>query len=275
MKRHRIPPEVDEMLWKVVESQDKGVAQEFERRYPQYRGELMKRQAMLDALRRARPTNVSYQAAFRVSEVRLSKGGTSRPNFSRRFWWIPLTAVFLGSVALASYWLTRGLVGSANLQPLESQTFPAPHRTTSPSSIAEEMHPVPQQLREEGTPGSAHRPFTPPSGTPQVVLRTEGLSLHKALQEISRQTQTPVAIMPEVPDVALDLRGFSEPSLPPGELSLPVDEMLLLLEKVAPIRVLDNGPEGYVILPIEKIQNALLPRLESSPKVSEKQARLP
>ncbi len=250
MKKKRIPPEIDEMLWATAESSEERVVQEFERRYPQYRAELARRRAMLEALRKARPREFPTR---RVSPLARDR---TPPRISLlRFWWVPVAAVFLVGVAVASYWLTKGIIPSPASQAPEREALSLPSVSPSPSEKREEMQPVPQAPRNAQAPGSVPRPFTPAPDAPRVVLPLKGMSLHRALEEVSRQAKITVTIMPDVPEMTLDLGSLLNPPPPSGEVSLPLEEMILLLEKVAPIRFLDNGPEGYVVLPLEKVQN--------------------
>jgi hypothetical protein len=257
VKNPALPPEIDEMLWVVAESRDDATVQEFERRYPQYRAELYKRRAMLEALRKARPTETPPRRSTPLPRERVLHRASPL-----RLWWAPLMGLFLAGVAIASYWITRELVHSPPTPALTQEPAPRPEVMPTPRKAGvggAEMQPFPQATPRDTAPGSVPRPSAPPPGAPRVVLPLKGLTLHQALREVSRQAQIPITIMPDVPEMPLNLRSLLEPPPPTDEINLTVEEMLLLLEKVAPIRVLDNGPDGYVILPLEKVHNVPSP----------------
>lgn len=68
-----VPPEIDQLMWSLAEESNQRAIDEFGERYPQHRGELMRRMAMVASLRGAQPgtkTAVSGIPHFRPTELR-------------------------------------------------------------------------------------------------------------------------------------------------------------------------------------------------------------
>ncbi|MER3413921.1 MAG: hypothetical protein C4341_06735 [Armatimonadota bacterium] len=247
---------VQEMLWMAAESGDAEAITEFERRYPQYRGELARVRAMVEAMRSARPMRTTVEA-FRQPARR------SESVFAR----LALVAsVFLG-LAIVGYgayritdlvthrdgagWSNTGVTGSET----PTDVAKGSGTSTAPPAIPTEPEPEPQ--------GIAARPVVPQTRRePMVSLRGDA-TLFQAISAFRAAGMT-VHVDPAVEDLSLGLA----PENPDALLTLRPDEAAMLLERVAPVRVQEIGPKEFLVIPLEKVNN-----LEAAPAKRAEPAR--
>ncbi len=240
MNDNNLTPQIDELLWAAAESKDPSLRQQFEERYPHLRAQLATRIAMVDVLRRSKPVGV-MAPGFR----------SPSPAFAR-LWLVPAGAILLAALAFGAYELTSYLAVTQspiapdtvteqpplNQQPPVAETFKGP---AEPSDIP---------IEDPSKLGTAPRPSVT-KAAPMVAVSTKKLTLFKAISEIEKQGNLKFQIMPGVKDMALDI----PPNRPDGSVVLSPTDMLSAVEKLAPIHLVDGGPDGWLILPMDKVSN--------------------
>ncbi|MCH8275439.1 MAG: hypothetical protein IH851_11690 [Armatimonadetes bacterium] len=255
MKRDRLTPELDELLWAAAETDDPEVWADFERRYPKMRASLATRRAMIEAFRKARPR------AVEALRDRYNPPQRAPVSPWRRLAVVPLAGLLLVGLAFGAYVITERL--TAPKQEPENSAGPGPGPDQmEPPTVVPDGPPI--QFAPDSTrgiqpdtgepslpPGTAPRPTYINPGSISIDLPATGTTLLQALELIANQGRVSITVMPGVQDVPLDFGAAN----PDAILTLPADEMLLLIERVAPIRLLDNGPEGYLVLPIDRVTN--------------------
>jgi len=229
----KIPSQIDELLWRVAEARDAELTADFLRRYPAMDAQLATREAIVDSMRAARP----------VPPIATRFVPNSAPAPVRRLWLAPLAAGLLVGIAIASYQIVK----FNQLAPAE----PEPKTVVVPQSPV----PVPKDGRNAGpmpshdspyAPGTGPRPDEGPSDDGLVVLGTD-TSLFAALGAI-RSKGVQLEIMPGVEDMPLTLPANRED----GTVALEPMQMLNVVKAAAGFELVDNGPEGILILPSEK-----------------------
>jgi hypothetical protein len=250
----KLDPETEDLLWAAAESDDPAVVEDFERRFPDLRAELATRRVMVDVLRKSRPdTKGSVRAHFEPSPKQ-------RAGLGNRVVLIPAMAALLGVLAFGAYqatlYFTRGKDEAAPItsvgDPQTSGTQPSapPGETgeTATGVIPDEMARDPETGRPYGV---GERPPNPPQPEKLVELPPE-TTLFAALDQFSRQTGFSVQVLPGVVDAQIRLFDGQ-----PGQaLYLPPAEAIRVIERAGNVRILDNGPEGYLVFPAEGSQPA-------------------
>lgn len=242
MSKSTVPPAIDEMIWAAAESDSPDLKADFERRYPEYRAELATRIAMVDVLRKSRP--VGSTLPFRAPNPELEG------NPWRRAIWVPAAAAGLAALAFAAFKITQA---SAPVAVKEVQ----PPVVGSPSSVSTvTQNPSSSEIQEvnpaetsPATVGDTGR--LPETATPkQIQLPNEG-NLFGILDSVSRQGNVKMTLMTGVKDEKIVLSQGQKDAI----LVLPLNEALLAIERVASVRFVDNGPDGILVLPLEKVRN--------------------
>jgi hypothetical protein len=108
-------------------------------------------------------------------------------------------------------------------------------------------------------PGTQPRPEETDSDDGLVVLATNGTTLFGALGAI-RDKGVQIEIMPGVEDMPITLSANRDD----GTIALEPMQMLQAVKNAAGFQLLDNGPEGLLILPAEKttvIEGEATPRV--------------
>lgn len=155
MNRH-IPKDVEQLMWLIAESGDSNAAQEFERRFPDFRFELMRRMSTVKSLKASKPSQKSVPVpAFHMHP----KGATS--NKSRGFF-VGAFALGLGVLAFGSFAITQQLT--------KPKTPPAVIVETAPKQAVVN---TPKQGVPQYPPGVSPQPSNgarlngPAAGNPQ------------------------------------------------------------------------------------------------------------
>ncbi len=203
---NRIPPEIETLLWSVAESGDDQAINEFGDRYPEQRGELLKRLGMVRQLKGARP----HEGPFGPPRFEVPR--SSKPTFAWPKWtWVPATAL-LGVMAYASYTFTLSVINPVQVpDPIPSGVT----RLPIVRSNNNQNNPViPQNLpRDDDEPRIIED--KPEGNTPPVskivTLRFERISLHTALDALGKQSGIRMEIAPnlEDPDISVNYSGYS------------------------------------------------------------------
>lgn len=249
MKPNEIPETIQEMLWIAAESSDPNVVAEFEQRYPQYRVELARVRAMVEAMRIARPVA--------APQSRFERPAKAAGAFPSRFALAAGVVLGLALAGYAAFRVTDLLVHKpapadpprplpvGPVQPSGADAGTRDHQTRVPE-------PPTSGLRQ-GDVGTTARPLDTEKPAPEIAVRGDA-TLFDAIGAI-KGAGIIVHVDPDVRNVPLNLA----PETPDGLLIFTVDqltELFLEMERRAPIRVQDLGPEGYLIVPLEKVSNA-------------------
>ena len=222
-------------MWAVAESGDPKVEADFVARYPQMRAQLATCKAMHEVLRNAKPETVAPPPFHE----------TYRPAPSRTRWLVPAVATLLFGVAFGAYSVTRMLTGKPQEPVVRKPSLAPQQRPVQPQAIPLEIAPRSDDL------GTAPHP-TPPPEAGNVVVEADKLTLFSAIDAVRNQAHIKVEVMPGVDDSKL----LAAANRPDGTLSMAPKDLLDMAEAGAPIRVFDAGPDGYLILPIDKVENA-------------------
>jgi hypothetical protein len=248
-----IPESVRELLWAAAESNDPATLAEFERRYPQYRAELHRTRSMIEAMRQARPQAATL-ARFRAPE-------RSRRPVAARLALAMAVVLGLAVVGFSAYQLTGWLQTRKDAPSAVQPANSPPVQPAAPASGTDSMQPTPTpQATDPSQRGVAERPV-PPAPQPTVVRITGKATLFDAIRALEA-AGIPVRVDSEVKDVDLNLA----PNNPDAVLQLSPEEAVLLIERQAPVRVQDLGPEGLLIVPIEKVRNVESPTGPAQPR---------
>ena len=240
----KIPTNIDELLWRVAEARDADLTADFLRRYPTMRPHLSTREAMVDSLRSARP----------VPPIPTRFVPASAPVLRRsRFWLAPVAVGLLVGIAIASYQIAK--FSQAPTQP-EKKVVVVPQSPVPTPSEGRVIAPPPKTNYD---PGTQPRPEEPMNDGGLVVLSVNGTTLFGALGAI-REKGVQLEIMPGVEDMPITLSANRDD----GTIALEPLQMLQAVKNAAGFQLLDNGPEGLIILPAEKttiIEGEAVPRV--------------
>ena len=228
----KIPSHIDELLWRVAETNDSDLTADFLRRYPTMGSQLATRHAMVGAIREARPVP-PIATKFVPSPAAAPR---------RNLWLAPIAAGLLIGIAIASYQIAKynqlapsGPEKKATVVPQSPVPTPRDGRVITPT-------PTPNSNYD---PGTQPRPEEPVNDDGLVVLRTD-TTLFAALGAI-RQKGVLIEIMPGLEDMPLTLTANRED----GSVALEPLQMLQAVKAAAGFEMVDNGPEGILILPSE------------------------
>lgn len=251
MRKENLPQEIDELIWLTAESNDESAIKDFEERYPQYRAELATRRVMIEVMRKSKPQGIPMH--LENPRMYLSK--------SRNSWFrwafVPISVMMLTVLAFGTYILKLQLSKEKDILNKEEDNFileSLPKNKNSMNPII-----VPGNRTQERTDsytaitpdGTSPRPM-PENNQPQgIILKVGKTTLFDVLNSISRQGNIPIHFAPNIENISLDIQA------PPGvtTLTLSLQEAITAIERSAPIRILDNGPEGILILPIDQVRN--------------------
>lgn len=194
-----VPPEINDLMWQIAESQDDQAIEQFHERYPAYRAELMSRMTMVRGIKGSRPVEVKSKTRFLPSPQRLN----SEPPR-----WIAFAA--------ATFLLAAGVFATlGTLRFVESRNAPAQvveggidnmsasngtsgsTQTTQPDKTQPE-NPIPEQGNEP--------PTTPVSPMDKpVTIVAKNITLDSALNDIAVQAGIRLESAPGMPDIIIQL----------------------------------------------------------------------
>lgn len=239
--KKKLDPELDALIWQTAESDDAEVIAQFELRYPHLRAQLATRRAMIEVIRKSRPTDVT-PTRFTPSDVRSCVDW-------RRLALVPLAGLLLAGLGFGAYKITEALSKEAKSPVVSQPEVSSGEPSRVPGGPALSLGPKPPSL-ENVPDGTEPRPVGPAAELilVRISVRTTLLS---ALDTIARHGKVPIQVLPGVQNVPIELPSNDVS----GDVVLPPGEMLAALERVAPIRVIDNGPDGFVILPEDRVVN--------------------
>jgi len=204
----RIPKDVEQLMWLIAESGDSNAAQEFERRFPDYRFELMRRMSTVKSLKASKPHDSISVPTFALKQDRVR----SAPP---RAFMVGVFALGLGVFAFGSFAITKQLMPPP-AKPAVSVEEPAPKVTlVTPKSqpVYSENPPgisfQPQGQANNGTNQGSRsllptdeQPTSPAQIQSQALynqprdLSIEGAPLRSVIEMIARASGLQVDIMP-------------------------------------------------------------------------------
>jgi hypothetical protein len=202
--KQRIPREIDDLMWSVVESGDMAAIDQFADRYPMYKAELGKR---LGAVRKLRASRPGMEAAHAPRFT--PKSGTTTPLPSRQPRWAMglAAAAALSALAFGSTVAYRELVLNRPAPVVRVEPVP-----TDPVEVPEVAvkGPTTQDYRvydpdKSGTvPPRQPEPRVMPWDKP-IAFRAEGIRLMNAIEAIAMQGSLTIEVAPGMPDISINL----------------------------------------------------------------------
>jgi len=240
----KIPPEVDRLMWAVAENPSDKSVEEFVVRFPDQRGELMKRVNMVrDLKHEVRPTPPGAR-----ERPKFQPNPSPRPMLPDGW---PIAVAFalgaLGTLAYASYSVARPTTPPAVTQVnLDPPVEPAvqyrnPPPVQQPPPAVAEQPPAQPQAPEQVDP-------TPPYTKPIHKFALKDESLVNALTLLTAGTGMHVTIGPNFPDqkISIDYENQSPMAI------------LLDMAKQYAFTVSDEGHDEFLILPVPDNDSPIL-----------------
>lgn len=211
----RIPAPVDELMWLVAEQNDPSAIDAFGRRYPELRGEMVRRLEMVRGLKQARPA----RAEGRVPVFQPTIGSARRPWSLPRWATAASACLVLVAVGYASFRVVTGL-SERSAPPISEVALPevvhshpfesTPAAKTGGLGIAREPDRSTKKAPSDSEALRFHEPITPSGPTEvEVAVRSTKIGLVDALREVERQSGLVLVIGPGLPDdlISIDLSG--------------------------------------------------------------------
>lgn len=195
----KIPSEIDALMWEVAEANSIELMDQFGRRYPEYRQELVKRIHMVRGLKGARPEEAPKpeKKGFEPSTV------IREPHWSTRLLPVGVGILVLASVSFATYSIITYVSSRkpvATEAPVE-QTIPNWDTPVNEPVVTEPTTPENAELENQtwinGVP-PAEAP-TPPLET-KVTVRIQGATLTEVLMGIAAQAGISIQQAPGMPN---------------------------------------------------------------------------
>lgn len=183
--RH-IPSDIDSLMWTVAESGDEAAIEDFERRFPEFRGELGGRLAMVRVLKKSKP--VTDEPAYQVPRFVLREPVV----LPRRPVWTVALLGGLAVVAFCSYLVVVSMPkGEPAKTPQTSQQGSNLDPRNDPSGTFNNGAVPDQREPETMNPSDAGAAGKPPITSPPVVEmpwdKRQSISIHDApLQDVLR-----------------------------------------------------------------------------------------
>ena len=233
----KVAPEMDQLMWTLVEAGNDRAIQEFAYRHPEHRTELMRRVTMVSSLRRANP-ELSAPASpppFRPRQAP-APAPTSR-------WMVAAVATALAGLAVASYYAGSQLFPKATPVPTVVET---PKGTPSNVDRFEEDESKPKDpvASVAETPPSSPVRDEPPIEPPRVSSRPISLRISQAplitvLEAIAAQSGMKVIPAP----------GMVNPDVNVNYENRPAMEVLEDLGRQHHFTAFDQGDGSIIVIP--------------------------
>lgn len=236
-----IPPEIDQLMWTLAEEGNQNAQEEFVRRYPTYRQELLRRRETLSGLKTSRPkapVNATRPIPrFTPKEVappRASRGTVAT-----------VGVLALAALALASYTVTTMLAPAPahsveEIPPTPATSLPLP-KATLPRESTEPNRTVEHSTAPENIPPDAVPPVddTPKWAKPQnLVIKRAGLV--SVLQLLGASSGLKVVVAPGMPNPTIAVEYHD---------TTPIDMLRDLGHRYA-FTPFDQGDGSVVVYPV-------------------------
>lgn len=198
-----IPRDLDDLMWHLAEGESDEAVEDFNKRYPQYRREMLKRLKMVRGFKGARPETV--KPTFKP------KSRVGAPPRDYKWAWVVVGVFLIGAVAFATYSAAL-FVMSLNEPTVVMQPEPEPpagavaQRNEEPvfSPTQEDVEYPPYEipaepLAAEPAPNDA-LPLVPEKNyfLEPVTLVAQGIPLHEAIRRIAAQAGLQLQFAPGV-----------------------------------------------------------------------------
>lgn len=205
----KIPPSIDELMWLVAEGADAAASEKFCQRYPEFRGELLKRMRIVRDLKGARhetrpapPFRPRFAPAPARPLMRLGTAGGAL---------VGLAVVALGSYTLA---LRFGTPAESPPPPMVASLDAA--RKPMPPADPPTVEPADPPVRVDSPVGTVHTPAMPESPyTRRIALAFRQVPIEVVLRGIGSASGLRVQIAPGLPSrtVSVEVAGTGPSAL--------------------------------------------------------------
>ncbi len=183
---------VDELMWLIAETSNHAAVEEFIKRHPEHRLEMLKRMNLVNDMRGARPTQ-SEGAAHFTPRADIRALANPRPRWEL----IGGGFAIFASAVFVAYTMAPNRTPKAELP----QSSPAVTATTVPDPRQDPGYNPDQNV----VPPTPIAPSRPPAYTLPVTIEGDSISLVVVLNEISRQTNLNIEMGPGMPNAVVSV----------------------------------------------------------------------
>jgi hypothetical protein len=260
----RVPPDLDRLMWTLVEDGDPRAVEEFGQRFPELRPELGKRLAVMRDLRGARSSLGRRGTPPHFEPPLPGEGSRLKPA------WAGAALFVLAVAAFASYALTRTMIATPRANPQAPPTQPAD--SGSQNDFVHQPLPKPNST-EPPQPDETTR--VPGPYQQKFSLKIDRAPLLDAIQTVAQRSGMQVQIAPGMdnPDVAVEYTEMTGMEIlvdmgkQMGFTSFyEGDGNVLILPAVDPKRVSEPSKANGTTQVVEDTDNAPKPAKSAPPK---------
>lgn len=197
----RIPADIDQLMWTIAESGDLTAADDFEKRFPQFRGELASRLVMVRGLRRSKPAEAVERTVPRFVPRSVEDVPSRRP-----VWTVALLGG-LATVAFASYLVVINLpkpTAKPNPAPSSQQRGPVVRPNDDPQGANDEPGEM-APIENGGKPEVSAKPAVEMPWDKPQSLAIEAAPLLDVLKLIATTCHLQVELAPGMPNPTVDV----------------------------------------------------------------------
>jgi len=236
-----LPHDIDQLMWSVAESGNSAAREDFERRFPELRSELAKRNSLLDGLRNARSLHIRPLArpAFRPI-----LSGRATPLLRPK---LALALVLVAGIAIASA-AYRAIYGEQPVPagPHSNQPLRTPcNKPTEPKVQYTISHPkVPQEKAPEVTLAPPQTIVVPvdddqPKCMKPQTLKLKQADLRTAATLIAKNSGLTLEFAPDLSNPKIDIDYHNQGGL----------DMLKDLGQRYGFSLVEDGVNKYLLIP--------------------------
>ncbi|QYK53374.1 MAG: hypothetical protein KF824_00450 [Fimbriimonadaceae bacterium] len=194
-----IPPEINDLMWQIAESQDDKAIEQFHERYPAYRAELMSRMTMVRGIKGSRPVEIKSKSRFLPTPQRL--------NSEPPRWVAFAAATFLLAAGVFATLGTLKFVESKNSPPpvVEGglKNMSAQSQTSGSTGSQQNQSISPDETKPDIGEEAPVKPIT--AMEKRVTIVAKNISLDSALNDIAVQAGIRLESAPGMPDIIIQL----------------------------------------------------------------------
>ena len=232
--KHRVPADIDTLMWTVAEEGNVRARDEFDARYPEHRLELVRRIEMVKGLKQGRPDHVEAAAVPRFRPA-------PKPTVNKRMvvW---TSGLVLASVALASYTVVS-LLSTPSATPKHVSHPVVPEvKFVTPSATEPTMANSLPHANEPPPESPAPKPVETPAYLKPQDVTIERAPLQTVLKLLAAQGGLKIDFDPGMPnpDVAIHYQGKT------------VIEMLEDLGRQYAFTPFDQGNGSVIVVPVRE-----------------------
>jgi len=237
-----LPHDIDQLMWSVAESGNSAAREDFERRFPELRSELAKRNSLLDGLRNARSLHIRPLARPAFGPIRSSRATPLlRPKLA-------LALALIAGIAIASaayraiYGEQPTPAGPHSDRPLRTScnkpTEPAVQYTVSHPKVPQEKAPEVTLTPPPQTTIAAVDDDRPKCMKPQS-LKLKQADLRTAATLIAKNSGLTIEFAPDLSNPKIDIDYHNQGGL----------DMLKDLGQRYGFRLVEDGVNKYLLIP--------------------------